>query len=343
MSANINHVGIAGGGKMGGSLFNYLTEFGFSVTWHNRSNAEKSKDKYHRKLSRQLRNNIISEDHYNKKISTIHFSDSIESLSEAQIVVECISEDLSAKREIVNRLERVLTDTAVIASCSSSILPDEIISSEKGHERIIGLHFFYPVEFKNIVEFIFTGKTNSGTIQKAENFLRLINRSFIKQDNESAFLLNKIMLEIQAAAYRLKVVDNLSYSAIDKAVRESMLPIGIFEMIDHIGIDLLYASIKNYLKNTNNTDAYDLLILQLDYLIDNNKLGIKTDSGFYNYTTEDSFDCEDHVIDSKPIVDHLKGIYFKAFDDIVSRGLCKSEVLEFAMNEYLETDTGKWR
>ena len=71
---------------------------------------------------------------------------------------------------------------------------------------------------------------------------------------------------------------------IDNLVKENLFPLGIFEFFDHVGIDVMLASIRNYKLNSLSPGSYIPLIQKLEELCANNYLGLKTRKGFYDYS-----------------------------------------------------------
>ena len=96
----------------------------------------------------------------------------------------------------------------------------------------------------------------------------------------------EVLLDLQSAAYNLSISKKLSYEFIDRAVSNSFMSMGIFEMMDHIGLDVLLNSIKNYLRGNDETDKYVPLLDKLSEMNKNQCLGVKGGKGFYNYSEQ---------------------------------------------------------
>jgi len=269
---------------MGFNLFAYLSGFGFDLSLYQRSNPEKLLKKHQRKLSRQYKNGIISETKYNKLLENQQIGSSLEIITKADLLIECLAEDLQIKNQFFQEAEKIVSSDTIFASNSSSILPSEINISDNSLPRLIGMHFFFPVETKSFVELISSEHSSEITITSAVSFLNKISKQILYQDSGNAFLVNKVLLDLQSAAYNLSISKKLSYEFIDRAVSNSFMSLGIFEMMDHIGLDVLQNSIKNYLRDRDGSDLYLPLLDKLSEMNENQCVGIKTGQVFYNYS-----------------------------------------------------------
>ncbi len=284
MTKEIKHVGILGGGKMGFNLFSFLSGFGLDLSLYQRSNPEKLLEKHQRKLSRFYKNGIISETKYNQLSDNQQISSDLEIIAKADLLIECLAEDLQIKNQFFQKAEKIVSSDTIFASNSSSILPSDILISDDSLSRLVGMHFFFPIETKGFIELISSKDSSEITIQAATSFLNRIGKQILYQDSGNAFLINRVLLDLQTAAYNLSISEKLSYEFIDRAVSNRFMSLGIFEMMDHIGMDVLQYSIKNYLRDDEEIDKYLPLLDKLSEMNKNQCLGVKTGRGFYNYS-----------------------------------------------------------
>ena len=138
--------------------------------------------------------------------------------------------------------------------------------------------------FSTIVSAHRSRKRSSISLSMISSFHNIISKQILYQNSENAFLVNKVLFDVQSAAYNLSISKKLSYEFIDRAVSNSFMSLGIFEMMDHIGLDVLQNSIKNYLRNNDEIDKYLPLLDKLSEMNKNQCLGIKIGKGFYNYS-----------------------------------------------------------
>jgi len=217
-----------------------------------------------------------------------------------------------------------------------------MLAGTQWRERLIGLHFFYPVKLKNIIEIIRTKDTSGAVINTVKAFCDHIEKKYLLQDEKNAFILNRLFLEVQNEAFRICNQNNLPYGPVDSIVETYLFPEGIFRFFDQVGNDVMLQSIVNYTQQ--NPQPYKALIDKLEDMCSKNQLGVKTKEGFYHYngeTKERPADAEELSEEQmKVILYELKKTYIAAAKNIVSEGICGHDMLEFAAREYLNSDKG---
>jgi len=198
-------LGIIGSGRMGESLASYFIGFQFPIVWmcEFEEDVDKLRNLIVKKLRRSLRAGVIHEEDFNTRLEEITVSTNPEYLADCNLIIETINENLEQKQELFYRLDQTINSECIFTSNSSSITPDEWCPQGPRIERAVGLHFFFPVGYTNIVELIQTRKTSRQTVQEVMDFTELIQKRVILQQEESAFFLNKLFLDFQAGAYLL--------------------------------------------------------------------------------------------------------------------------------------------
>jgi 3-hydroxybutyryl-CoA dehydrogenase len=339
-------IGIVGDGKMGADIFNYISGFYIPIVWVGLGLMDKQQSQFEKKLKRKLDNELITKDFFNFRISNTKFESSYTKLTNCDIIIECIWENLEAKQALIGQLETVIHENSIIASNSSSIVPSELTKRAIGNSHIIGLHFFYPVMLKNIVEVIYNRDTNGFIKGIISNFLSKIDRKPLYLNENNAFILNKYLLNLQTEVYNLMQDFQLSYRQMDNIIKEILLPAGIFETIDHIGIDVILPSVINYTAAMENSERqrYLPLIKCLENLYSKQHLGIKSDEGFYSYKNE-GINKQQEIIDIKPelketIDIRIKKLYVDSFNQIISNSFEEKELLNSAIKEFLDVSNG---
>lgn len=269
---------------MGTSIFMYLLGFDYRLTWLVSSkNALPGAEK---NLNRKLKILAMGEDRASLLHSPPVITSDPSALSDCSLVIEAITEDLEKKRALFGMLDRILDPDCILTTNSSSIIPSRLCPSEKRRENMAGLHFFFPVQLKNTVELIAGSGSSAGTISALAGFLHSINKKPFLQKENNPFILNRLLLEIQAEAYRILLEGKLTCSQIDGLVIEHLFSGGIFSFFDHVGIDVMRASILNYAELSSEKDRYTPLTDRMAELMASGRLGIKSKAGFYDYPAQ---------------------------------------------------------
>lgn len=277
-------VGIIGEGKMGTGIFHLLTDSGFKLVWlvSPHADVEKLIKQFNRKINRAFDAGIIGKDAFEKLTQTV-ISVRKETLTECGFIIEAVPEDPALKKALFSELDGLVNSSCIFASNSSSINPSRMIPSSERGNKFIGLHFFYPVALKNVVEFIVTDQTSEQTIDRAEHFLQKIQRNFIRLKESDGFILNRIFLDVQNEAFRLVQEGRCTYAQLDEIVKTRLFPFGVFDFCDSVGIDTILASVKNYTSDYPHKMHYAPFTEKLEALCSQGRLGLKTNCGFYDY------------------------------------------------------------
>jgi 3-hydroxybutyryl-CoA dehydrogenase len=260
----IKTVGIIGSGKMGSDIFNYLSDFNYELIWYTRNPDHKETlwKTYQKKIKRQLKHGIISQEVFELR-SKYRITNNLKDFSQCDLIIESVIEEPDIKIEIFRELDENVKTSCILASNSSSILPSQLSESVQRKNRVIGLHFFYPIAFKNAVELISSDFTDDVSIEKAKLFLDDIKRFYLEQNEDSAFVLNRLLLQIQIEAFKLMKDAGLGFKQFDDIAKRLVTDFGLFEMMDHVGHNTMYNAIMNYSKVDSDKKKYEPLLNEL--------------------------------------------------------------------------------
>ncbi len=153
------------------------------------------------------------------------------------IVIEAVVEDLEVKRTVLRDVEKRIPESAVIATNTSSLSLVDLGEGLVHPERLVGMHFFNPVNRMPLVEVIAGPKTSQEAIAKVIDLTRRLGKTPIVVNNCSGFLVNRILIPyLNESAYMLQ--EGTSMERIDKVLEDFGLPMGPFALADEVGIDV---------------------------------------------------------------------------------------------------------
>ncbi len=334
----LKNIGIIGEGKMGTNLVYYLLDMDFNLTWICSPDAdlEKLRKNFSKRLGRSLEAGIIDENRFHDIMGCVKISNNTMDLVSCELIIEAISEDLEAKQHLFRMLDKIAPPGCIFTSNSSSINPSALVPSENRKDKFAGLHFFYPIALKDIVEVILTQETSKETLQQITSFLKRIRRRFLLLEEKDSFILNRIFLHFQNEAFLIVNEKKASLQQIDRLVREHFFPTGVFEFFDSVGLDIMLASVKNYSKDDPEEERYQALIGQLQELVSAGRLGTKTKGGFYGESISPD---PGYPENDAEIIVKLRASYGNAFNRFChSSGIPPAE-LKTAMDEYFGAET----
>ncbi len=155
----------------------------------------------------------------------------------ADLVVEAVVERMDVKRAVLAEVERLVPESAVLCSNTSSLSIDEMAEALERPDRFGGMHFFNPVHRMPLVEVVRGGRTSEDTVARIYDLaLRLRKIPVIVRDG-AGFLVNRILGPyLNEAGFILG--DGASIEAVDRAAKAFGMPMGPLRLIDEIGIDV---------------------------------------------------------------------------------------------------------
>ena len=268
---------------MGTDLAEYLFDFNLRTIWVIRTLERRleKETRISKKITRLVRLDQLTKDAAETKKNDFKITSDFAELSNAEIIIECISENLESKRELFLSIRQFVNEKTVILSNTSSLPLCDIFEPLGIMQRCAGLHFFYPIQLKNIVEINLCPQNDNFSIEKINQFLELIERKSITLELPHHFVLNRIFFLYLAQAFRIYEAGELSIDEIDALVEKELFPIGPFKFIDNVGLDILLQSIKQYISQPHEQAFCDSWLEAMDCLVKNGCLGVKSGRGFY--------------------------------------------------------------
>ncbi len=125
-------------------------------------------------------------------------------VGDADLVIDAIFEDLTARREARSRLSAEATPDAVLASNSSTIAVSRLVDVVSRPERCCNMHFSHPVTVMQLCEVVRGPRTSEETVRAAMDFVRSIGRVPVLVSKEiHGFIVNRILFAAAAEAFRL--------------------------------------------------------------------------------------------------------------------------------------------
>lgn len=215
-------------------------------------------------------------------IKNLQISADYAAISDAELVIEAVSEIKEVKEYVLKQIEAHIGNSAVIATNTSSI-PISVLSSALSiQSRFIGMHFFNPVPVMKVAEVINGTSTSPETINKAKEFIESLGKIPVQVKDSPGFIANRLlMLFINEAVTALD--EGISTKeGIDTIAKMGLHhPMGPFELADFIGIDVCNDIMLEIYKDKK--DEHFKPSKSIAKLVAEGKLGKKTGEGFYKY------------------------------------------------------------
>ncbi|MGZ5477378.1 MAG: 3-hydroxyacyl-CoA dehydrogenase NAD-binding domain-containing protein, partial [Thermoanaerobaculia bacterium] len=198
------------------------------------------------------------------------------------ITIEAVLEKLAVKQAVLADWERVVPPKAIFASNTSTLPITEIASKAAHPERIVGMHFFNPVNKMPLVEVIYGAKTDPEVTATIFDLAKKLGKTPVVVKDSPGFLVNRILSPYIGESVRLLIEGN-SMESIDKAMRTFGMPVGPIELLDDVGIDVAAKA------GGTMADAFPTRMPSdptLEKLVSVGRIGRKAKKGFYFYEKE---------------------------------------------------------
>jgi 3-hydroxybutyryl-CoA dehydrogenase len=282
---SINKIGIAGAGTMGRGIALCAITNGFKVIMYdiNQEILDNSSIAVRKGIDKLVTKGRLDEAEAERLFSNLEVSVNIESMSDADYVIEASVEDLEIKRKLFSELDSLVSDNVILATNTSSLSVTAISRAVKEPSRVCGMHFFNPADIMKLVEIVKGEFTSSDTIGLSVSLAQKLGKTHVICKDTPAFIVNRIARPFYGESLKILAEENLPVELIDNIIRsEGGFKMGPFELMDLIGIDVNFAVTRSVYNAFFQDEKYRPNPIQ-QKMVDSGLLGRKTGQGFYKY------------------------------------------------------------
>jgi len=253
MGGGIEKVTVIGAGRMGHGIAQVAAMAGYMVKLMDidLGALERALNRIRWSLRKLAEKERIEAGEIERILARIRTSTEIaEAVKDADLVIECVPEDLEIKRKVLAEIDESSPQHAIISTNTSTIPITELASATSRPDKFIGIHFFNPPQLVKLVEIIPGEMTSEETLKVAEGFVRSLGKEvLICRKDLPAFIINRILLPILDEAAWTVERGEAEVAEIDSAIKYRVgLPMGPFELMDYIGLDIVYSAMKEVKK-----------------------------------------------------------------------------------------------
>lgn len=199
----------------------------------------------------------------------------------ADVVIEAIVENMTAKVELLRGVLPVLPATALVATNTSSLSITELGGQLGVPERTIGLHFFNPVPVMELVEVVRGLRTSPETVERAVELARSLGKTAIVVNDVPGFATSRLGVILGVEAMRMVEQGVASAADIDRGMELGYRhPMGPLKLTDLVGLDVRLAILEHLQREIGDQFRPPPLLRQM---VRAGKLGKKTGEGFYRW------------------------------------------------------------
>ncbi len=307
----VARVGILGAGLMGAGVATVLSDVssrpgdpGLNVRLKDRDDAAIGRGlDYARKVFGKARKRkVYAQPGYDERMARISGGTDYSGFGRSEVVIEAVFEDLALKQAMVADIERVTQVDAIFASNTSSLPISEIAEKAAYPERVIGMHFFSPVEKMPLVEIIVTDKTDPVVTATTVALARKMGKHVIVVNDCAGFYTTRALVPYMTEAIFL-AIEGYALQDIDEAAMKIGFPVGPITLMDEVGIDVgvkVMKVMKHYYGQRMQFPPDVSLAL-----VDDGRLGRKASKGFFKYENGKSVLVKGHKVIDEGVYKHL--------------------------------------
>ena len=206
-----------------------------------------------------------------------------QAVNDADLIIEAVPENLNIKKTVLTEASEYAPEECIIASNTSTISITQLAEFTKNPENFLGVHFFNPPVIMKLVEITKGFKTSDSTIKKVISFIQTLGKEPVLVEKDSAgFIVNRILMGALNEAANMLWEGIGTVESIDKAVKLGLnWPMGPFELMDFIGLDVVLAIAEVLQKEFGDKYTPSPVLKQM---VRAGLLGRKSGKGFYDYT-----------------------------------------------------------
>jgi 3-hydroxybutyryl-CoA dehydrogenase len=281
----IERVGVVGAGQMGGGIAQVASVAGLDVKVFDASpeQVERCKATHQKLLARAVEKGRMEQKDADAALGRIAFAGDVKDLGDRQIVVEAVVENEQVKRDIFAMLDGATKPDCILASNTSSISITAIAAATKRPEKVIGMHFFYPVPVMGLVEVINGLATDESVTKAVLDLSTKMGKTAVPANDRAGFVSNRILMPMINEAFYTWMEGVAEPQHIDEIMKLGMNhPMGPLRLADFIGLDTC-AHIMNVLADGLHSERYRPCP-KLEQLVTAGRLGNKTGRGVFDYS-----------------------------------------------------------
>ena len=278
----VSSVGVIGGGFMGCGITTVCADRGIrvAVSDPNKESLGRLLKSAREFIFKKVKRRRLKSFQAESKIAQISPQLSPAGFNKLDIVIESVFEDLALKQKILGGLEKGCQKNWIFASNTSALPLKDIAGNSASPERVIGMHFFSPVEKMPLLEVVVAEKTAPWVVARIVELGTQMGKTIIVVKDSPGFYVNRALAFYLAEA-SMMIGEGVAINHLDDALTGFGWPVGPITLIDEVGLDIGMHVLKTM------EAAWPSRFktpTQFKPIAESGRLGRKNGKGFYLYT-----------------------------------------------------------
>lgn len=234
----VTKVGVIGAGLMASQfalLFVRRLRVPVVITDLDQGRVDKGLEYIRKEIASLLEKKRISPDESNRLNALVTGTTDKADFADCDWVIEAVFEELGIKQDVFAEIEKHVSDTAVLATNTSSLSVEQIGAKLKHPERVVGFHFFNPVAVMPLIEVVKAPKTDDATLSTAMVTAAALYKNAVITTDTPGFVVNRILAKLLGEA--MHAVDTgTPFEVVNESIKPFGLPMTPFELLELVGL-----------------------------------------------------------------------------------------------------------
>lgn len=329
-------IGVLGAGTMGAGIAQVAAQNGHQVILvdTNDEQLQKAQKQLSDTMLRLIEKQKVTKEKSSDIQAAISYTTVLSDFAPCGLVIEAIVENLAVKHEVFSHLEKVVSDTCILASNTSSLSIASIGGVLKKANRVIGIHFFNPAPLMPLVEIIPAVQTENEILEQAVSLVKSWGKTVVVCKDTPGFIVNRVARPFYGEALRIYEEGIADFATIDWAMTEiGGFKMGPFTLMDYIGNDVNYAVTESVFEAFYYDPRFKPSFTQKRHK-EAGYYGRKTGRGYYDYSEGAIIPTptKDYVL-GQQIVDRILAMLINEAYDAVFMQVATAEAVDLAMTK----------
>lgn len=280
----LQQIAVIGGGIMGRSIATKISQAGLSVLLKEISpeRASEVKTKLEEALQHQVERWALTGAEKRAILSRIQFTSAYDGIESCQLVIETIHEDFEDKKKLLSELDQLLAPSVPIVVNTSTLSITELAAKLTYPERVLGMHFLYPVPTTRVVEVVRGQVTSNEAFEVARHFARVLGKVPIEVFESPGFVTTRVVLALVNEAMYVVMEGVASAAEVDLAMKLGYdFRMGPLEWADRVGLHKILNWLQHLFNETGDQKFRPCPLLRK--LVRAGQTGARAGKGFFTY------------------------------------------------------------
>ncbi|MEY2461085.1 MAG: 3-hydroxybutyryl-CoA dehydrogenase [Acidimicrobiaceae bacterium] len=280
----IKRLGIVGSGIMGSGIAEVAAKAGIEVLLRSRKQetADAMVTALTKGLDKQVEKGKLDGGERDQVLSRVTATHDLHALTDCDLVIESVVEDLELKKELFRKLDLVVKDDAILATNTSTLPVVDLAVETERPERVCGIHFFNPAPMMALVEIVRPLTASDETIAAARAFAEACGKAPVEVKDRAGFIVNALLFPYLNNAVRMLETGTASRDDIDSAMKGGCnFPMGPLALLDLVGLDTSLAILDALYDEFRDPNYAAMPTLRR--MVAAGHLGRKSGQGFHDY------------------------------------------------------------